>query len=117
MSRTKASMIGEALFLSGLQFAIASTEQSSRFSVENFAKDQATLNNAMKALSTYTIIALVWTLATCLVLYGDYGIQGIYWGIISNGIFIAWILGSYYWTFVNVAKKNNLQVPSFFGNF
>jgi hypothetical protein len=117
MSRANASMIGEALFFSGLQFAIASTEMSSRFSVENFAKDQATLDNAMKALSTYTIIAMIWTLATCLLLYGDYGPLGIFWGMLTNGLFVAWILLSYYWTFVTVSKKNNLQVPSFFGTF
>ena len=108
-----AGLLGQAIFLAGLQFAIASTEMSSRFSVENFAKDQATLTNAMNALSTYFIIAVIWTIATCLVLYSSHGLQGILVGIIANGFFVGWIVGSYLLTMRKVAINNGLTFPSF----
>jgi hypothetical protein len=111
---SRTTMIGMALFLSTLTFAIASAEMSSRFSVENFATTQEILNNAMKALSTYMIIALIWACATCLVLYGDYKWEGVMWGLGTNTLMIGWIIGSYYFTFRTCAKKSNLKVPSFF---
>lgn len=109
-----ASLIGTALLYSGMQFALGSVEQSSRFSVENFSKDQKTLQAAANALSTYIIIALVWTLASCLVLYGDYGTKGIMWGVITNVIFMGWIVLSYLYTFRKVARDNNLKMPKLF---
>lgn len=110
-----ASLIGTALLYSGMQFALASVEQSSKYSVENFSKDQQTLQAASNALSTYIIIAVVWTVACCLVLYGDYGARGVLWGLITNAIFILWIVISYWLTFRKVARTNGLQMPKWFG--
>lgn len=109
-----AVMIGNALLYSGMQFALGSVEQSSRFSVSNFSKDQKTLQAAADALSTYIIIAILWTLASCLVLYGQYGKVGIFWGILTNGIFAGWIIGSYLMTFQKVARDNKLTMPKLF---
>lgn len=109
-----AVMIGNALLYSGMQFALGSVEQSSRFSVSNFSKDQKTLQAAADALSTYIIIAILWTLASCLVLYGQYGKTGIFWGVLTNGIFAGWIVGSYLMTFRKVAKDNGLKMPCLF---
>lgn len=114
ITNPSAIMIGNALLYSGMQFALGSVEQSSRFSVSNFSKDQKTLQAAADALSTYIIIAILWTLASCLVLYGQYGKTGIFWGILTNGIFAGWIIGSYLMTFRKVAKDNNLQMPRLF---
>jgi len=109
-----ASLIGTALLYSGMQFALGSVEMSSRFSVENFSKDQKTLQAAATALSTYFIIAVVWTLASCLVLYGDHGTKGIFWGFVTNAIFVGWIVISYWLTFRKVAKANGLEIPKLF---
>src|SRR5579872_5507917 len=106
MSHSAASLIGQSLFLAGMQFSIGSVEQSSRFSVENFSKDQSTLDNAASALSTYIIIGIIWTLATCLVLYSEFGKKGVIWGLITNAIFMAWIVISYWITFQRVVKNN-----------
>lgn len=105
------SLIGNALFLAGLQFAIASTEMSSRFSVENFSIDARTLQAAMNALSTYFIISVVWCLACCFVLYAEHGIRGIIWALITNIIFVGWIVVSYYLTFRSVSRSKNLPMP------
>ena len=109
-----AALIGKAIFFSGLQFSIGSVEMSSKYSVENFSKDQATLQNACNALSTYIVIAVIWTLATCLVLYADHGQSGIFWGFVTNFAFAGWIIFSYYLTFKKVAKMYNLVMPKFF---
>lgn len=110
-----ASLIGTALLYSGLQFALASCEMSSRFSVENFSKDQKTLQAAANALSTYMIIAIIWTVASCLVLYSDHGKAGILWGLVTNTIFVGWIVGSYWMTFKRAADAYGLQMPKLFG--
>jgi hypothetical protein len=108
---TFSSLIGTSLFLAGLEFAIASTEMSSRFSVENFSVDERTLQAAMNALCTYFIIAVIWTVACCLVLYSDYGLKGVIWGCITNIIFVGWIVVSYYLTFKSVSKNRNIPMP------
>lgn len=108
------SLVGLAIFLGGMQFSIGSVEMSSRFSVENFGTDQKTLQNAANALSTYFVIGLFWTLATCLVLYADHGMTGIIWGLIMNFMFMGWIVISYYLTFKRTAKNNGLNVPKLF---
>ena len=54
-------MLGEAILLASMQFAIGSVEMSSKFSVKNFSKDQDTLQNAADALSDYMKIGLMWT--------------------------------------------------------
>lgn len=107
-------LVGQALFLSGLQFALASCEMSSRYSVSNFSKDQKTLQSAANALSTYLIIAIIWTIATCLVLYPDNGKTGIFWGLACNLIFVSWIAVSYILTFRKAARENGLQMPKMF---
>jgi hypothetical protein len=114
VNNSSAIMIGSALLYSGMQFALGSVEQSSRFSVSNFSKDQKTLQAAADALSTYIIIAILWTLASCLVLYGQYGKTGIFWGLITNIVFAGWIVVSYLMTFKKVAKDNGLKMPKMF---
>jgi hypothetical protein len=110
-----ASLIGTALLYSGLQFALASCEMSSRFSVENFSKDQKTLQGAANALSTYIIIAIIWTVASCLVLYSDHGKTGIMWGLLTNIIFVGWIVISYWITFRRASDTYGLAMPRLFG--
>lgn len=112
---TTAGTAGMAIFLAGLQYAIASCEMSSRYSVSNFSTDQKTLQSAADALATYTIIAVVWTMATCLVLGSEYGPRGIFWGIATNLLFVGWIIVSYMLTFKKVASEKGLKFPKIFG--
>lgn len=115
ITNPSAIMIGNALLYSGMQFALASVEMSSKFSVKNFSKNQEILDAAGSALSTYIVIAILWTLASCLVLYGQYGKIGIFWGILTNILFAGWTIGSYIVTFRDVAKANGLKMPRLFG--
>ena len=111
----KAEVVGKAFFLGALTTAIASVEMSSKFSVMNFSKDQVTLQRAADALRGYIFIAVVWTLATMLVLYGSDGWFGAWMGLIANVVIMAWIIGSYLCAFRAAAKAYNLQVPCVFG--
>ena len=109
------SLLGSGLMYAGFTFSLGSVEMSSKYSVENFSKDAATLQAAANALFTYFIIAIIWTVASCLVLYGEYGLKGIIWGAFTNIVFIAWIMISYWMTFKKVSKANGLPMPKFSG--
>ena len=114
-AHSKSALIGTSLFLSGLTFSIASVEMSSRFSIKNFAVDQKTLQSAADALSSYLIIAIVWTVATCLVLSAEWGTgSGVLWGLATNGLFVGWLVWTYMATFKKVAKERNLTMPTLF---
>ena len=64
-------MLGQSIFYSSIQAAIGSVEMSSKFSVINFCKDQETLQNAADALKNYMFVAVMWTLATMLVMFSQ----------------------------------------------
>jgi len=107
-------ILGQAIFYSSIQAAIGSVEMSSRFSVMNFSKDQETLQNAADALRSYLYVAIMWTLATVLVLYSQYGIEGAIVGIIANMAYVGWIYFSYVGAFKKAADKHKLQEPNVF---
>ena len=102
-------IIGKAILLASMQFAIGSVEMSSKFSVINFSKDQDTLNRASDALNEYMIIGFIWTIGVVLIMYANYGIVGVISGIISNFIILGWIYISYKNSFKRAAKFNNLN--------
>jgi hypothetical protein len=102
-------LIGESILFASIQFSIGSVELSSKFSVKNFAKDNETLNNAISALHDYIMIAFVWTIGVCMMLYSSNGIIGILCGLISNLIIIAWIYFSYIHSFKIASEKYNLD--------
>lgn len=104
-------ILGQSIFYSSIQAAIGSVEMSSKFSVMNFAKDQETLQNAADALRNYTYIAALWTLATILVLYSQYGTKGIVAGTVSNLAYVLWIYFSYIYAFKTAANKYGLKEP------
>lgn len=104
-------VIGFSIILSSVQFSIASVEMSSKFSVINFANNQETLQNAALALRGYLIIAGMWTLATALLMFSQYGFIGGLIGFIANMLYIAWIYFSYVNAFKQAANKYNLEMP------
>lgn len=107
-------ILGQAIFYSSIQAAIGSVEMSSKFSVMNFSKDQETLQNAADALRAYLVVAGLWTLATILVLYSQYGTVGILVGLLANMAYVAWIYFSYVNSFRVAAKKYGLKEPHVF---
>lgn len=107
-------ILGQAIFYSSIQAAIGSVEMSSRFSVMNFSKDQETLQNAADALRSYLYVAIMWTLATVLVLFSQYGVEGAIVGIVANVAYVGWIYFSYLGAFKKAADKYGLQQPSVF---
>lgn len=111
-------IFGEALILASIQFAIASVEQSSRFSIASFAKDQTTLDNAGDALQSYVTIALFWTLGSTLIMYGKYDGVGFFASIFANFFIIFWIVYTYQSMFRKIVKVNpSLTMPALFGIF
>lgn len=107
-------MIGQSIFYSSIQAAIGSVEMSSKFSINNFCKDQDTLQNAADSLRSYMLVALMWTIATMLVMYSMYQVPGLIVGFLSNMLYVGWIYFSYVHAFKKAAKKYNLQEPTVF---
>lgn len=116
LSRDTAKLIAKAIFYASIQASIGSVEMSSKFSVKNFSKDQATLDNAADALKNYIWIAGVWTVGTILTLYASYGVPGIIVGFLANAIMMGWIIVSYIMAFQDAATKYNLKMPQIFSN-
>jgi hypothetical protein len=103
-------ILGKAILMASMQFAIGSVEMSSKFSVKNFSKDQRTLDNAIKALKDYMIIGALWTIGTGMIFYVNYGMKGLSMNLIANFSIMLWIYLSYYAAFnesVDLFKKEN----------
>jgi hypothetical protein len=107
-----ASLIGFAVMLASIQFSVGSVEMSSKFSVASFAKDQVTLQRAADALRMYLYIAILWTGACALVLFGAYGWIGACFALVSNFLVIAWIFASYFHSFKLACGRHNLAMPA-----
>jgi len=107
-------IMGKAILFASMQFAIGSVEMSSKFSVKNFSKDQRTLQHAADALSDYIFIGVVWTLGTCMMFWGNYGMKGAVVNFITNFIIMAWIIASYKKAFNYACDTGNLKQPKMF---
>lgn len=116
MDREFAKTISKAIFLASIQSSIGAVEMSSKFSVLNFSKDQATLQRAADALRSYMIIAVIWTVGTVLSLYASHGVCGGWVGFAANAVMMAWIYFSYTTAFKTAAKENGLQIPVVFSS-
>lgn len=99
-------IIGKAILLSSMQFAIGSVEMSSKFSVMNFSKDQETLQRASDALAGYLLVGVLWTIGTTLILYSNYKWRGALASIICNILIIAWVWVGYEGAFAYAASQN-----------
>lgn len=107
---------GKAILFASMQFAIGSVEMSSKFSVKNFSKDQTTLQHAADALSDYLFIGMVWTLGTCMMFWGNYGMKGAIINFLANMLIMSWILVSYRRAFDYACSNGNLEQPKLFRN-
>jgi hypothetical protein len=110
------TIMGKAILFASMQFAIGSVEMSSKFSVKNFSKDQVTLQHAADALSDYIFIGVVWTLGTCMMFWGSYGMRGALVNLIANMIIMAWIIQSYRGSFEYACLSGDLIMPTMFRN-
>jgi hypothetical protein len=104
-------VIGKAILLSSIGFSIASVEQSSKFSILNFSKDQETLQRASDALDGYNLVGTIWMLGVCMLMYGQYGMLGLQSAIVCNLAVLLWINLSYFHSFKEAAKAHGLQYP------
>lgn len=107
-------MVAEAILYSSIQFAIGSVEQSSKFSVKNFSKDQETLQNAADALFDYMKIGAFWTVGVAILLYCKYKWAGVAGAVVANGAIMMWTYFTYLGSFRTAAAKYNLQMPQVF---
>ena len=112
-----AILFSESLILASLQFALSSTEMSSRYSVLNFSKDQDTLQNACNALSSYILIGIIFGIGGVLALYGSFGVKGAIVCAICNIAVMLWIVLSYLAAFKKAAIKYDLVEPKLFQSF
>jgi hypothetical protein len=87
---------------------------SSIFSVKSFSKNQITLNSAYNALCEYMVIATFWVIGCCLVLGSQLGLKGVLFALLANGLVMGWIYNSYIKAFAEIAKKNNMVMPTWF---
>jgi hypothetical protein len=107
-----AEVVSKAIFLASILTSIGSVEMSSKFSVLNFSKDQLTLQRAADALRSFIIIGVIWTIGSTLSLYASHGWVGIWAGLFSSSIMLAWIILSYVKAFRDAAKEHGLQEPT-----
>lgn len=114
MKQDLPKIIGEAVLLSSMNFAIGSVELSSRFSVINFSKTQDVLDRAHDALVEYMYVGLFWTLGCMLILYANHKWAGLISGFVCNILILLWIYFGYQRAFNKAAKNNNLRVPKLF---
>lgn len=105
-------ILGKAILMASMQFAIGSVEMSSKFSVKNFARDQRTLDNAIKALKDYMIIGTLWTIGTSMIFYVNYDVKGLVMNIMANASIMLWIYLSYYSAFREAVQMFNQENPS-----
>lgn len=104
-------MLGNAILLASIQASIGSVEMSSKFSVVNFSKDQETLQGAADALTGYLMIALVWTIGSAMISYGQYSTYGLITSLVANLVLVGWIYFSYLHSFQVAKEKYNLKFP------
>lgn len=108
-------MLGNSILLASIQASIGSVEMSSKFSVVNFSTDQSTLQAAADALTGYLIIALVWTIGSAMISFGQYSYAGLVTSIAANAVLVGWIYFSYLQAFrVVVQKRPELTFPKLF---
>lgn len=118
MERKKSviTIMGKAILFASMQFAIGSVEMSSKFSVKNFSKDQVTLQHAADALSDYIVIGAFWTLGTCMMFWGSYGMKGAFINLFANMLIMSWIIISYQRSFEYAKDSGKLDMPKLFRN-
>lgn len=108
-------MLGNSILLASIQASIGSVEMSSKFSVVNFSTDQATLQAAADALTGYLLIALVWTIGSAMISFGQYSYPGLVTSIVANAVLVGWIYFSYLQAFrVVIQRRPELVFPKLF---
>lgn len=112
--KSTVAIMGKAILFASMQFAIGSVEMSSKFSVKNFSKDQITLQHAADALSDYIVIGVFWTLGTCMMFWGSYGMKGAIINLLANSLIMAWIIASYKSSFQYACSTGGLLMPRMF---
>mgnify|MGYP000962884839 CR=1 FL=1 len=107
-------IVGDSLFYAAIIFSLGSVEMSSKFSVINFAKDQATLDRARDALESFIYVSAVWIVATVLSLYASYSWCGAAFALLFGCIITASIIWSYFKSFEQAANEYKLKYPETF---
>lgn len=108
------SMIGDALILASIQISIASYDMSSKYSVKNFSTTQIILDNAGDALYEYIKTGIMWTVITSILMFLNFGFEGLAYTLFANILIMLWIYFSYIKAFEYNVEKYNLKMPSVF---
>jgi hypothetical protein len=87
---------------------------STRMSFVNYSQNQTSLQKAADSLSNYIILASLWTFGSASVLYSNYGMNGFWWGIITNLVILSWNIFNYLSAFKRVSNNFDLKYPKLF---
>lgn len=109
MSADYVKILGKAILLASMQFAIGSVEMSSKFSVINFSQDNGTLQRAQEALDEYMLIGLVWTAGVAMIMWSNNGMPGLVMALLTNALILIWIYASYHRAFQKAKVLNKLD--------
>ena len=104
-------LMGNAILLASIQASIGSVEQSSKYSVINFSKDQKTLQGAADALTGYLFIGTIWMIGAVFISYGQHGWAGFWASLVANLVIMGWIVLSYIQAFHICVKRYGLKFP------
>jgi hypothetical protein len=114
MSAKTIKVLGKAILLGALQSSIGSVELSSTYSINNFSKDQATLQRGADSLSAYIVIGTLWTIGCMAILGAQYSWEGALFAFGINAAMMLWLICRYIRTFQQVVEREKLQMPTLF---
>lgn len=106
-------IIGQALFFAVLQMSISTIELDNRSDII-LLKTQEEVDVVASSLHTYIVIAVIWTIASMLILYGQFGLVGAVATLIFNVAIILWVYFTYTNALQKTVQKNNLVMPKIF---
>jgi len=104
-----AEIMGQALLFAVLQMSISTVELENRSDVYRI-KTKEDLVIVQESLKTYVQIAILWTIASILILFGKFGFVGGIAALVCNVIILLWVYFTYKNAINLTAKKNKISL-------
>ena len=104
-----AEIFGQALFFAVLQMSISTVELENRADVYRL-KTKEDLDIVRESLQTYVRIAILWTAASTLILFGKFGFVGGIAALICNVMILLWVHSTYSNAISITAKKHKIKL-------
>lgn len=107
-------IIAMTLVVASIHAAISGIELPQQFLIKMMVKNQDDLQEAADSFAMYTVIASIWTLGSSILMLAEYGIHGLFAGLIGNIIVYTWMFIEYNALFNKLSKKYSLEKPKIF---